>query len=672
MLISENPEMRQEQRHIMLIQIISVGLSREDTQSLRENAQSIPGMLFEHYSRDSSDTALPSQMTGSVVIIGNARTHPEILEYRDRPATEIILTDPGPSKPPESGNIQWLDQTLEPAALNRCLSIAARRLEEAASQSLDDTTRAPGMQVIGADGVVIVDNHNHILFTDHIAKSIGSKKLLRLIEAVSADDYPIAGTVYGQLPLPNTEGSALTLDARRVQYGGYGISVICIHPVETIADAETGVVTTTEDITGLISRDSLYETLGHYVTAPEHAHDVLLVIDLDRMKVLTEGVGHHASDHAIAVAAARLHSLTRSSDLLARVGNDEFALLLRGAVSDEQVEKITASLLEDIAQPVRLTDSSPLHLTASIGSARLEQAEGDVSRLMRQADIALAHARESGGNRYVAYSASFSDTLRRRWDMETKLREAIQREQFHLEFQPLIQSGTNAVVAAESLLRWNDPTHGRVYPDQFIPLLEETGLIVPLGEWIILEACRKAKAWQEAGSTGFRISVNVSPIQVEEPGLLKAVRKALDESGLAPEFLVLEITERLLLEYTERAHEVLDNIAALGVKIFLDDFGTGYSSLGYLKRFPVCGIKIDRSFIDALPDGKDDRAISLAILDLCKHMDLWAIPEGVETAAQAAFLTENGATLQQGFFYSKPVPADDFAMLLKPEKATRH
>lgn len=652
-----------------LIRLVACGLQEGEAETLRKSLPADSELLIEIYTRDEADTNMLSEPGVPVILVGGHDQQDLLMASAERPLTQIILLTEGRFGL-SATTLPTLTLVRRPMDADHVAQVLQDCLTRLFSESLDQLNKdiPPLISPVGADGVVVIDRYNHILFMDHNARRLTVPRLLHIIESVSAEDYPLAGACHGMLPLPGDSGRGLQLDARSVDYDDKNITVIRLLPNEAPDDPFADLLVDTEDSTGLLSRDSLTQLLNGVISQPEHSRNALVLLDLDRMKVLTEGAGHHASDHAISVVGARLHALRRTDDYLARIGNDEFALLVRGAPADQDLDKLCEKWLRQISEPINV-DGRLLHLTASIGSVRLDQADGDVSRLFRQADVALAYARKAGGNRHHKYSVGMSDDLRRRWDMESKLREALAREQFHLEFQPLYQSGSSAIVAAETLLRWDDPSHGRIYPDQFIPLLEETRLIVPVGEWILQEACKQAVIWQKEALAEFRVSVNLSPVQVEEPGLQEAVMRALNESGLKPEYLVLEITEQVLLEHTERAHEVLTAIADTGVKLFLDDFGTGYSSLSYLKRFPVCGVKIDRSFIDSLPDGEDDRAITLTILDLCRHLDLWGIPEGIENAAQASFLTEHGATLQQGFFYSKPIPAKDLTELLT---APRH
>jgi diguanylate cyclase (GGDEF)-like protein/PAS domain S-box-containing protein len=389
----------------------------------------------------------------------------------------------------------------------------------------------------------------------------------------------------------------------------------------------------------------------------------VLFLDLDRFKVINDTLGHDFGDRLLQVMAARLRGCVREGDTVARVSGDEFAILLEDLASTEDVVLVARKILDTFAQPFEVFQRE-LFITTSIGIA-VHPADGeDASLLLKHADTAMYRAKEHGRNNYQFYSADMGAKAVEMLALETGLRRALEREELTLHFQPTYDLRSRRIVSAEALLRWRHSELGLVYPVDFIALLEETGLIVPVGEWVLQAACAVARRWQRSGRPSIRVSVNLSAGQFNSPQLVEKVAGALEASGLPSELLELEITESMLMKHAQQTIDTLTALGAMGVRFAIDDFGTGYSSLSYLKRFPIHTLKIDRSFVRDVPDDADGTAIIQTIVVMAHNLKLQVVAEGVETEQQAGFLRANGCDAVQGYLYSRALPADEFARLL--------
>ncbi|NRP71281.1 putative signaling protein [Ensifer psoraleae] len=392
---------------------------------------------------------------------------------------------------------------------------------------------------------------------------------------------------------------------------------------------------------------------------------VLAFLDLDNFKLINDSLGHTAGDDLLKAVAERMRAAVRKSDMVVRVGGDEFILLLNGLPTERD---IVLSRLEDIraaiAAPVQLNGRS-LQVTCSMGVACFPNQGRTVSELLANADAAMYRAKELGRNNLQVFTEEMAAKAHEKLLRHEELREAIARNEFLLHFQPQMNLVTGRVFAAEALLRWQHPVHGVMSPGAFIPLAEETGLIVPIGDWVLKAACRQCKAWQEAGLPPLIVSVNVSARQFLERNWAARVAAVLAETGLEARYLELELTESLIMQDVPGAITTMHELEAIGVHLAIDDFGTGYSSLSALKRFPVQRLKIDRSFVEDIPSDVDDKAITSAIISLAQNLGLRVIAEGVETEAQVDFLRQSGCDEIQGYFFSPPLVARDFEALLR-------
>ena len=418
-------------------------------------------------------------------------------------------------------------------------------------------------------------------------------------------------------------------------------------------------------LTGLPNRLLLVDRLTQAITQARRKgwELVVLFVDLDRFKNVNDTLGHAMGDELLTEAAARLLRLVRSGDTVARVGGDEFVVVLPDIHGSADAARVAAKINEAMALPFKLEEHE-VFVSASIGIAMHPADGANGETLLKNADVAMFRAKEAGRNIARFYASAMNERALEKLTLEADLRRALERGEFLLHFQPKAGIRSRRVEGLEALLRWNRGGKELVPPSAFVPLLEDSGLIVQAGEWVVRAACKQLADWSRAGVPAPAIAVNVSAKQFLHGDLCAVIRRALDEHGVAPELLQVEITESDAMQDPERALKVLNELKALGVGIALDDFGTGYSSLGYLKRYPIDLLKLDRSFVTGLPEDRDDVSIARAVIGMAHSLDLRVVAEGVETEAQRAFLANNGCDLMQGYLFSRPLPADQCAELL--------
>ena len=429
-------------------------------------------------------------------------------------------------------------------------------------------------------------------------------------------------------------------------------------------------VATHDALSGLPNRLLLADRLNQAIASAERHHDrfAVFVVDLDRFKSINDSLGHLAGDAMLKEVARRLAQVLRKADTLARLGGDEFVLIVNEISGAQDVETIASKLLVDIARPLKLSDLE-LHTSASIGISVFPDDGTDAETLLQHADAAMYHAKKSGRNAHQFFAPAMSAFARERLELENGLRHALAHCEFILHYQPKVDVRSGRIDSAEALIRWRHPTRGLTAPMEFIPLAEESGLILPIGEWALREACRQAYAWQAAGMRPLRVAVNLSAQQFRQRNLVEVVHSALQAARLEPQYLELELTESAVMQDAEKSIETLRQLSELGVRISVDDFGTGYSSLSYLRRLPLDRLKIDRTFIREVATSRDDAAIVRAIVSLAHHLHLKVIAEGVETPDQLAFLRELGCDQYQGFHHSAPVPNNVFVSMLLEHQA---
>ncbi|QAU35995.1 EAL domain-containing protein [Janthinobacterium sp. 17J80-10] len=437
-------------------------------------------------------------------------------------------------------------------------------------------------------------------------------------------------------------------------------------------EAELEIRANQDTLTGLANRNLLRDRLAQALAfAARYAHPVWVVhLDLDRFKFINDTLGLSAGDELLKQVAVRLQACARDTDTVARLAADEFVLVLPQRSDESAAIHTMQRIMESAADPY-VIEGHEFFITISAGMAVYPTDGEDAETLMRHADVAMYRAKETGRNNYQFYTPAMNARAMERLRLEGDLRVALEQGQFELHFQPQVNLHTGKVHGVEALVRWQHPTFGTVAPARFIGMAEETGLIVPLGAWVICAACIQAKAWQDAGFGEIRVAVNLSTRQFTQSDLVDSISNVLRECGLAPHCLEIELTESMIMEDVDRAIGTLRALAGLGVQISVDDFGTGYSSLAYLKRLPIDVLKIDQSFVRDITLDPDDAAIVATIVSLAHSLRLEVIAEGVETAEQLEFLRGHGCDAMQGYYFSKPLPADQLEELLRSGKCLK-
>lgn len=437
-----------------------------------------------------------------------------------------------------------------------------------------------------------------------------------------------------------------------------------------------------DSLTGLPNRRRYQERLEKAISRAERNGDLVAncFIDLDGFKRINDTLGHRAGDQLLMQVSRTILGVVRPTDWVgrpigdddddmdvpvSRLGGDEFTLILTGMQADQDAGRVARRILEALDRPFTL-DGQLVHVTASIGIAIYPNDGDDADSLLRSADTAMYSAKRNGRNGYQFYSSAMNAEAERKLELERRIRRAIANDEFSLCFQPIQHTRSGETRAAETLLRWRDPERGPVSPDTFIPVAEDTGLIIAIGAWVLRAACEQARAWQDRGFRPIRLAVNVSGHQIREPGFVDEVAKALRDARLDPSDLEIEITESTIMQQDEATDRAFAELQALGVPIALDDFGTGYSSLSYLRRFKISRVKIDQSFVARIPDDPDDMAVTAAIVAMAHQLLLPVVGEGVESLAQAQSLTELGCDELQGYLFGEPLPAEAFERFLVP------
>ncbi|MDX1737534.1 MAG: EAL domain-containing protein, partial [Alphaproteobacteria bacterium] len=416
-----------------------------------------------------------------------------------------------------------------------------------------------------------------------------------------------------------------------------------------------------DSLTGLANRNLFSDRYTRAIERAEREGSelALLFIDLDRFKYVNDTLGHAIGDMLLQEVTRRLVSELRKTDTAARLGGDEFAVILPNIRSMVSLEQLVKRILSKLSDPYKL-DGHDIFISASIGITLYPDDAEEASVLLKNADSAMYMAKEKGRNDFHFYTEELSQQAEKRREIEHALHHGIKNQEFEVHYQPIVDMKGGRVASAEALVRWHRQGHGMVPPDHFIPLAEEIGLIIPIGSFILRQACEDAVKWGELYDNPPAVAVNLSSFQFQRQDMCKIVEEILAETGLPPERLILEITERLLIIDTDDVLGQLHRIRGLGVGLAIDDFGTGYSSLSYLKKFPITKLKIDKSFVQELENSKDDKALVSAILHMAESLNLEVVAEGIETSAQNEFLRDNNCTFGQGYLYSKPLPVQGF------------
>jgi diguanylate cyclase len=433
------------------------------------------------------------------------------------------------------------------------------------------------------------------------------------------------------------------------------------------AELELNYLARYDSLTGIPNRPYFQDQLQRAVNRARRNGSKLglLFVDLDRFKTVNDTLGHGIGDVLLKAVVERLQDNIRGGDVFARLGGDEFALLMEDIRTPLELEALACKLIESFRKPFE-ADGRAITVTASIGIAVFPTDNSDAMGLLKNADIAMYQAKHKGRNGLQFYTPQMHEEILKYHQIEMDLKRALEDRQFRLVYQPMVNLVDRGLHSVEALLRWHHPERGLVSPDEFIAVAEESGYIVPIGLWVLREACRQIKAWENAGLDPPRVAINVAPVQFRQADFLRQVRQILREHDVAPSLIELELTEGSLMEDTEGIHRCLRELKAEGVRLSIDDFGTGYSCLNYLKTFPIDVIKIDRSFVAEIDDTSGAQAICAVILSIARSLSLESVAEGVTSERQLEFLIEHGCRFGQGYYFAKPADPATITALLSP------
>lgn len=525
-----------------------------------------------------------------------------------------------------------------------------------------------------ADMCLLLDHSGRVIYSNRSAQDF-----------LGQPDAPLTGQTWQELPLPplplpevaaTTEltytdpaGRQRHLEARLspADYQGSAYFCVILRDISQRREQEERLrhLREHDPLTDLPNRNLLHTRLSQAIAHTRQSARALAVlwIDLDRFKLVNDSLGHPVGDRVLTETAMRLQGLLRARDTISRHGADEFVVVLVGLDHAERAALIARKIQDRLAAPFVL-DGQELTLTTSIGIALFPSDGADADSLLKNAEAAMYHAKQLGRNNCQFFTAEINERFNERLKLEHGLRHALQAGELQLHYQPQFSLQDGRIRGCEALLRWESPQLGWVAPARFIPVAEDSGLIVSIGDWVLAQVCARIADWQARGLPLYPVAVNVSALQFKNGSIVQSVAQALRSTGIPAGLLELEVTESVLAHDTERICEQLRTLKAMGVKLAIDDFGTGYSSLSYLKRFPLDRLKIDRSFIQDLPEDQDDAAITLAIIEMARALGLSTLAEGVETPAQRDYLFRQGCEQVQGYLYAKPMPEADFVALI--------
>ncbi|MCW8944355.1 MAG: EAL domain-containing protein, partial [Sedimenticola sp.] len=455
-----------------------------------------------------------------------------------------------------------------------------------------------------------------------------------------------------------------------ISWNGIPTKLILLHDITSRKTAENEIkhMAYHDALTGLANRTLFKDRLDQAIKRAKRkaALIVVLFIDIDKFKVINDSLGHAVGDELLCKVSGKLLCCVRNDDTVGRMGGDEFTVILEDIATPEDADSIVEKIQHELTTTY-VINGHVIHLSVSIGTCIYPHDAMETDRLIQLADTAMFHAKESGRGSVQAFKSEMGDRFTRRLKLESRLHRAVDKKDFTIYYQPQVDLETMRITGAEALLRWTDDEFGVVSPVEFIPVLEDIGLITNVGKWVLNDVCSQNKYWQECGLSPITVSVNLSPVQIVLQTLEQDVADVLARSGLASKYLELEITETALMKSPEACALILQQLMAMGVRISIDDFGTGYSSLSYLKKLPISKLKVDRSFVMDIPFDSSDMSITTAIIGLGKSLKLKVIAEGVETTEQLNFLREQGCKEVQGFYFSQPLPADQFETLLRAQ-----
>ncbi|WP_240421222.1 bifunctional diguanylate cyclase/phosphodiesterase [Paenibacillus periandrae] len=542
------------------------------------------------------------------------------------------------------------------------------------------------ISIIDTAGNFVYASPSHMILLGHDLTSFESSHLLQWVHE---EDRGIVSTSIQQII--HTSKSSTQLEFRvRTRSDRYLYVETTLNPILQASGEVTSLVLVMRDITERKKSEQTIYHLAYHDTLTDlpnrrlfmdrlrkevqlakrhHTQLAIMFLDLDRFKDINDSLGHEAGDLILIESAKRLSHCVGPNGLVARLGGDEFVVLLKSLSSLTEVESVSINIQTSLQEPIEL--AGQLHrMSCSMGVAFFPSNGRDPDELLKRADMALYAAKDMGRNGVSFFHSDMEERSLARILLENELKKAIELEQFHIDYQPKLDLSTGRLIGMEALVRWNHPELGRIPPDKFIPVAEDTGLIIPLGEWVLRHSCKQNKKWQNQGYPPVQLSVNLSARQFYQPDLLDKIKEVLTMTGLDPQWLELEVTESIFADI-DHAVTILEAIKVLGVNTSIDDFGTGYSSFSYIKHLPVNTLKIDASFIRDIHHNKESQAIVKAILTIAQTLDINVIAEGVESQEQLAILQEDGCNQGQGFLFSKPLSDQDFGNYLKYLPITR-
>lgn len=536
-----------------------------------------------------------------------------------------------------------------------------------------------GIVVTDATKRIVLVNPAFSLITGYSAEEVTGRNPSLLQSGLMEDDFYTTmwntidekGCWQGEIVDRRKDGSSYTQWLSITTLCGtdgsvdYYIGVTADVSERKLAEQRMAYLAQHDFLTGLANRAVLHDRLAQALAqaAREHGRVAVMFLDLDRFKGINDTLGHALGDRLLQEIAHRIRSVVRAGDTVCRQGGDEFVIMLARWETLEDIVSVAQKLLHSISRACVL-EGNVIEVSTSIGISVFPEDGSDSDELLKQADMAMYHAKETGRNKYNFFTADMNLRANERMLIERKLRRALERQEFVLQYQPQFELETGRITGVEALLRWNDPETGIMLPDKFITIAEELGLIIQIGEWVLREAIRQNLRWRKMDLPHIVIAVNLSPVQFRQKGLGDTIIRTVRESGLDPAALELEITEGTLMDDPAQAILLMGQIKAQGIILSMDDFGTGYSSLSYLKRFPIDKLKIDQSFVRDIGEDPDDAAIVKTIISMAHSLKLKVIAEGVETAEQLAYLREHGCDEMQGFYLSKPLSAADLTVML--------
>jgi diguanylate cyclase (GGDEF)-like protein/PAS domain S-box-containing protein len=624
------------------------------------------------------DRVHPEDRTSTMEVIQEAYRRHQALNLDHR----IVTSDGIERTVQEQAEVYFDDASLAVGLRGTIQDITERSLAEQALRELTQVVEQSPASVVITDteGAISYVNPKFVEVTGYTRDEILGTQLLDLQSGLAAEsayddmwDTVLAGNSWhGELHSRKKNGGPFWEYASVAPIRGPdGTVTNFIHSKEDITlrkEYEERLLRQAnfDELTDLPNRVLALDRLSQAIAGAHHGNRtvVLMHVDMDNYRNVNDLLGRATGDRLLKEVAERLSRCLHKGDTIARLGSDEFLAILPDLDAAVHAEAVAQSILDAIARPFIL-GGQEFFLTASLGLTVYPSDGYDPHVLMRDAEAAMYRAKERGRNTYRFFTPEMNAQAVQRQEVEVQLRHALERNELFLHYQPIVKADTGDIVGAEALLRWQNLDLGIVWPDQLIPIAEETGLIGPIGAWVLQTACQDARAWHEQGATSLKVTVNISAQQFAEGDLVKDISDALAESGLAPELLELEVKESLVMADDPAAAATLADARDLGIRLSIDDFGTGYSAINHLKRFPFDALKVDRSFIRGLEDNTEDQAVTTAIIAMAHSLEILVIGEGVETAEELKFLLGEGCDQVQGFYFSEPLPHEDFTEMLQ-------